>query len=77
MSVDPRVIFQVESVPEERYMEVPRAAKYLGVSNSRMQQLADKGYIPCKRRGRRRAFDKLDLDKYMESLEDWLDQKVS
>jgi excisionase family DNA binding protein len=64
---------------EKRGYSVKEAAAYLGVSASKLVSLG----IPCVRIGRRRLFDKLDLDRFFEArklgnkdFDVWLERKA-
>ena len=43
------VLYKVEPIPEQRFMNIPKAAKYLGMSQNTLRQYADRGQgIGCR-----------------------------
>jgi len=50
-----------------RYLRIPQAAGYLGLAPKTIYRLAEEKRIPHIRKGRTLFFDRLALDKWMQS----------
>jgi excisionase family DNA binding protein len=55
-------------IVNKRLLDSKEAAKYLSISRSKLYQWADSGKIPSMKLDRRRLFDVLDLDAFVDSL---------
>lgn len=53
---------------EKKYLSVDEACEFLGVKRTKLYNLKKEGGIPYIQLGGSLKFDKLDLEKYMESL---------
>ena len=65
-----QVIPVVDNSKDDRWMGVRQAAAYTKIGRGALRKLADNRGIPCILRGKndKVLFDRLDLDRYMESL---------
>jgi len=55
-------------IVNKRLLDSKEAAKYLSISRSKLYQWADAGRIPSLRIDKRRLFDVLDLDLFVDNL---------
>lgn len=51
--------------PKQRYLDLPAAANYLGVTPEALRKKVDRGQMPYIRIDRRLRFDVTDLDHWM------------
>jgi len=57
----------MEIISEHRYLSRREAASYLGVSSRLVDQWVSARRIPVVRAGRRKLFDRVDLDEFYNS----------
>ena len=58
-------------VPNQRLFGVGAAAQYLGISDDHLHKITALGQIKAYRFANKRAYRLEDLDKLIESLEEW------
>jgi excisionase family DNA binding protein len=71
-AVAARVIAQMSSTgaKQNRLMSVTDAAAYLGRSRQAVYHLANQGKLPFKKQGTRVFFDRVELDRWINDLND-------
>jgi len=52
-----------------RYLDVEAAADYLGTTATALYKSAQRRLVPCRKKGKRLVFDRVELDDYMHALE--------
>lgn len=53
----------------QRYLDVQAAADYLGMTATALYKSAQRRLVPCRKKGKRLVFDRVELDDYMHALE--------
>jgi len=54
---------------QPRYLDVETAADYLGTTAGALYKSAQRRLVPCRKKGKRLVFDRVELDAYMHALE--------
>lgn len=54
---------------QPRYLDVEAAADYLGTTATALYKSAQRRLVPCRKKGKRLVFDRVELDDYMHALE--------
>jgi len=52
-----------------RYLNVASAADYLGTTATALYKSAQRRLVPCRKKGKRLVFDRVELDEYMHALD--------
>lgn len=59
-------------VPNQRGFPTTEAARYLGMHPQTLRKLSDLGEVPCRRVGKHRLFLLEDLNRWLESQPQWV-----
>ena len=68
--IDRRISTALRDLREQRrWLTVPEAAEYLGLSESGVRRQVERGRLPVKRLGTRLLIDRQQLDRHLERLD--------
>ena len=60
----PRIIERSDNQPPPRWLPPDEAAAYMGISRAQLFKLTAEGSLPCCKNGRKRVYDRKDLDAF-------------